>query len=190
MGDPEASGPTVEGIDLVPLGPWPEVEPLAARLSRRVRVPCRVSAAWREAELPWLAERGQLDARALLSRLAARAAPGRVSLGLTALDLGLPVFTFVFGLAQSAPPAAVVSRCRLDPRFYGLSADPRAHARRALDETLHELGHVAGLRHCRAAECLMRFAAGVDQVDARGGAFCDACRTRLPAWLGPASAWP
>jgi archaemetzincin len=103
--------------------------------------------------------------------------------GLTALDLAIPIFTFAFGRARKNGRAAVVSLSRLDPVFYGLPADGERLAERATAEILHELGHVAGLVHCSDAACLMTFAGSIEKVDVRGSHFCDACVRALPRWL-------
>lgn len=175
-----------DSLRLLVIGPGPPlpVPDLAARLSRRVALPCHAGAPVEGLDLATLPGRGQVDADRLLARIHAwPAEPGAVLVGLTALDVAIPIFTFVFGRARLGGRAALVSTARLDPRFYGLPSDPLLAARRTTDEVIHELGHVAGLRHCDDALCLMRFAGSVDQVDARGSAFCPGCERRLPAWL-------
>jgi archaemetzincin len=159
------------------------VTQVTARLSRRVQVPCRVSAglAGPSALLP---DRPQGDADALLATLEERAlAGGPLLVGLTALDLAVPVFTFVFGRAEPGGRAAVVSLARLDPVFYGLPADPEHLMERTVEEVVHELGHLGGLAHCRDAACVMSFAGSVEKVDVRGTRFCAPCAKRLPRWL-------
>lgn len=199
-GAPDGAPPVpaaVAEVQLVPLGDCPRAlaEELAALLSRHVGVACRVPAdALPARDLPCLAGREQLDAHALLQRLASlprRVPPGAVRLGLTKRDIGLAVFSFVFGLAHTGDGrVAVVSLARLDPAFYGLPPDSGVTARRALGEMLHELGHVAGLPHCIAPDCVMRFAGTVEKAEARGCAFCERCRARLPNWLRPRAAPP
>jgi archaemetzincin len=152
-------------------------------LSRRISIPCHVDVPIPETEVTHLPDRDQLDADALLRDLEARAPDGAVLLGVTPLDVGIPIFTFVFGRARQGGTAALVSLARLEPAFYGLPADPEQAARRAVDEMLHELGHVASLRHCENAACLMSFAASVDRVDVRGSTFCGSCAERLPRWI-------
>jgi archaemetzincin len=177
----------VTAVELHPLGGLPpdRARAIAARLSRRVAAPCRVVEPG-AGLAPTLSGREQGDADALLGSLESGASEDAVRLGVTAQDLAIPIFTFVFGRARSGGRAAVVSLARLDPAFYGLPADEDALVDRAVREALHELGHVARLPHCDGPECLMRFAGSVEKADLRGARFCEACAARLPGWLrGP-----
>ena len=155
-------------------------ENIVAHVSRRVAVPCHLDPA------PWqnhpvqLAAREQVDADRLLAALDAAAIPRTVQVGLTGLDMGVAIFTFVFGRAMRDGHTAVVSLARLTPEHYGLASDPDLLMRRAVTEILHELGHVAGLGHCNDFGCIMHFAPNVESIDVRGAGFCDACATALP----------
>ena len=174
-----------EALDLQPIGPLaPGTLPmLAERLSRRLHLPCHVlpDAAL---PLPRLSGRDQLDAAALLAGLESRAAaPHRRVVGVTAEDIALAIFTFVFGLARQGGHACLVSLARTDPGFYGLPSDADLRDRRAVAEILHELGHLATLDHCPDRGCLMSFAGTIEKVDTRGTRFCAPCTARLPAWL-------
>ncbi len=152
----------VEGLDLLPLGPLAPgtLDAVAAGLSRHVELPCHALGPGMDAgALPRLPGRPQVDAGALLRALEAR--PGdarRILVGVTASDLGLPVFTFVFGLARAGGPATLVSLARVDPTFYGLPPDLGLRDQRAVAEIRHELGHACGLQHCPDRTCLMSFA--------------------------------
>ena len=109
--------------------------------------------------------------------------PGEWLLGLTEADLCIPILTFVFGEAAFGLKAASVSLHRLRSPFYGLPADPDLLLRRAEKEALHELGHGAGLIHCRNYACVMAFSNAVEQVDLKEPAFCEECREQaLQAW--------
>jgi archaemetzincin len=178
-----------DAVRLVPVGRSRslELEDLAARLSRRVHVPCRVDESPRIA-VPLLPGREQGDADALLRQVEADVAdPREVTVAVAALDLAIPIFTFVFGRARQGGHAAVVALARLDPAFYGLPGDREVVARRAVVEVVHELGHVASLPHCPDAGCIMSFAGSVERADVRGTDFCAACAPRLPAWIAPSS---
>lgn len=177
--EPEAS------IDIVPLG---LLDPglatsLVERLSRRIGAACRLRPRLLLADVPRVEGRDQADADALLACLEASAPPGTIRVGLTALDVAVPIFTFVFGRARRAGRACLVSLARLDPVQYGLPPEPQRLVERAAVEVLHELGHVAGLDHCRESACLMSFAASVQAIDVRGSTFCGECARHLPRWL-------
>jgi len=75
--------------------------------------------------------------------------------GITDVDLFIPVLTFVFGEAQVDGPAAVVSTARLRLTYNDRPASLNLVEARLLKECLHELGHTFGLVHCPDAACLM-----------------------------------
>lgn len=161
---------------------------LLAALSARSGLACRPLTLAPAPLLEPLAGRPQIDADRLLVRLeeAARSL-GQVPLvGVTGRDLGVPLFTFVFGRARLGGAAALVSTARLRPELYGQAADPSLVARRAAGEILHELGHLAGRIHCEDPGCVMRFAASVEAADLRGDRFCPSCAAALPPGLAPA----
>ncbi len=181
----------VEEVHVLRLDPFsrPLAEEIASGLSRRVHAGCRVTSFPALPTPRRLPQREQVDADAVLEELEARPSPDRgVLVGLTSFDIAVPVFTFVFGRARQGAHAALVSLARLDPAFYGLPGDGGLLAKRAVDEIVHELGHAAGLAHCRDAACLMSFAGSVERADVRGSRFCEGCRTRLPPWLAAAGA--
>ncbi len=97
-------------------------------------------------------------------------------LGVTNVDLFIPIFTFVFGEAQLAGPTAVVSGLRLQNEFYGLVPDAAQYYERLLKECLHELGHTFGLRHCNSPGCVMQKSTYVENIDLKASRFCPSCR--------------
>lgn len=133
----------------------------------------------------YLRERGQYHATLVLARLL-RYQPTDVTtvVGITDVDLCVPVLTFVFGQAQLDGRGAIVSTHRLRNEYYGLPPDPEALVRRTVAEAVHELGHVYGLVHCPDYRCVMHASTSVDEVDVRGARFCTSCRTRM-APAGP-----
>ena len=160
--------------------PRPLAEDIVAHVSRRLVVPCLLeSRPWRH-EPVLLPGREQVDADRLLAMLEAAPVPGTVRVGVTALDVGVAIFKFVFGRATCGGHAAVVSLARLAPEHYGLAPDDNLLRRRAATEILHELGHVAGLNHCSDFNCIMHFAPNVESIDVRGAHFCTECTAALP----------
>jgi archaemetzincin len=124
--------------------------------------------------------RDQYASRALLAALLERRRDGaeRV-LGVTGLDLFVPVLTFVFGEAQLGGTAAVVSTCRLVPDFYGLPPDLALVQERLEKESVHELGHTFGLVHCPDWQCVMRSSTYVEELDQKQVTFCSDCTGSL-----------
>jgi archaemetzincin len=101
-------------------------------------------------------------------------------LGVTDVDLFVPVLRFVFGEAQLAGVAALVSVHRLRQEFYGELPDADLAAERLLKEALHELGHTFGLKHCGDWDCVMSASHSIERVDVRSAWYCPNCRPALP----------
>lgn len=96
-------------------------------------------------------------------------------LGLTPVDLFVPILKYVYGLAQIEGPCAVVSTYRLDPCYYDAPSDQKIFYQRVHKTALHELGHTVGLTHCRSRRCVMYSSVRIDDTDAKDGAFCATC---------------
>ena len=112
----------------------------------------------------------------LLAALLDPPPPGDVRrVGITNLDIFLPVFTHVLGLAQHGGPVAVVSLYRLRPDEPD-HPDPEGVLRRRLvREVLHELGHTLGLVHCHVPWCAMRASRVAEEIDLKDAAWCRSC---------------
>lgn len=100
-------------------------------------------------------------------------------MGLTPLDLCIPILTFVFGEAQLGGSAGIVSTARLKQEFYGLPSNPDLLFRRLVKEMNHELGHTFGLTHCTSRDCVMYLANSIRDVDIKGESFCGRCKELL-----------
>jgi archaemetzincin len=167
------------GLDLVPFNA-PEgsalIERLGQELGRRFRSCVPARRPWFDPETAYDASRGQYNSTLLLHMLLEDppAAGGHV-LGITGVDLFVPVLTFVYGEAQLSGRAAVVSLRRLRAEAYGLAATEALLYERLLKEAVHELGHVHGLVHCPDPACVMRAPTCVEQVDAKSADFREEC---------------
>jgi archaemetzincin len=97
------------------------------------------------------------------------------TLGVTTVDLYVPVLTFVFGEAQLEGKAAVVSSFRLRDELYGLPKNPERLKERLEKEAIHELGHTFGLIHCREPNCVMFTSTYAEEIDFKSKDFCHTC---------------
>ncbi len=170
-------------IKIVPVGTVDRdlLEYLALTLPEKFGRPCTDAAVDLNIERTYDATRRQHHSTKLLEELREIADDDSKILGVTDLDLFIPIFTFVFGEAQVGGCAALMSTHRLQQEFYGLPDDRRLLFARAEKEAVHELGHAFGLAHCRSLDCVMRFSNSVEQVDLRPCNFCQLCADRLCA---------
>jgi archaemetzincin len=105
-------------------------------------------------------------------------------LGVTGLDLYIPILTFVFGEAQLGGRCALVSSHRLRQEFYGLPHDPELLRERLLKEAVHELGHTLQLTHCDDYDCVMAASHSVEWIDLKTPNLCSACLGQVVANTG------
>jgi archaemetzincin len=152
------------------------LDALAADLAHTFGVSCHVREGVLDAGYARDSARNQYHSTAILDRLRGLAAgPGVRVLGVTAHDLFVPIFTFVFGEAQLEGRCAVVSCYRLAEERYGLPADEGKLRERLVKEAVHELGHTFGLGHCDDWRCVMASSHAVERLDVKGAEFCEEC---------------
>ena len=166
-------------LDLVPIylaerDDW--LHPLAEALEQAFPVAVRVRPPWFDPESSFDPSRGQYNSTRLLELLLDHGGDGAWKiLGVTSVDLFIPVLTYVFGEAQLDGTAAVVSTHRLGTEAYGLEPDEALSRDRLVKEAVHELGHTFGLVHCPDAGCVMHASTYVEEIDLKSAAFCPAC---------------
>ena len=124
--------------------------------------------------------RNQYNSTWILSKLLEKAPDEDCKiLGVTTVDLFVPVLTFVFGEAQLQGKAAVVSSYRLRDELYGLPKNPERLRKRLEKEAVHELAHTFGLVHCRRPECVMHSYTYAEEIDLKSKDFCSTCSVLL-----------
>ncbi len=170
-------------VSLVPVGrvERAHLDPLAEGLALQLQVACSIQPDGLSLDFAYNPLRGQYHSTEILKRLLQSPPPEcwRI-LGVTEGDLYIPILTFVFGEAQLSDHGAVVSLHRLRQEFYGMPTDPRLLTERLLKESLHELGHTFGLRHCSDYRCVMSSSHTVERIDLKLAEFCTECVTALP----------
>jgi archaemetzincin len=97
----------------------------------------------------------------------------------TGNDIFSPGISSLFGLARPSAGAAVVSTARLSNEFYGRTGSEEDLIDRTVKESAHEIGHLFGLDHCMAPECIMHNPLTLDDLDRKKRWFCSDCQDLL-----------
>ncbi len=123
--------------------------------------------------------RSQYNANEMIQQLIPLAEKDDKIVGVTDLDLFIPVLSFIFGQAYLGGSAALISGHRLENQRYGLADDPKLYADRLIKCMVHELGHAFGLKHCLHPGCIMVSTTYVEEMDQKLDRFCRNCGREL-----------
>lgn len=155
---------------------------LALCLEERFLLTCTVERAVRIPRTTLNSSRKQLFFNTLVSKVAASETPAAgLRLVITDYDLYKTSHQFVFGDASEEHRMAVVSLHRLRNDFYGEEADDNLLFQRALKESVHDIGHALGLKHCFNPRCAMYFSNSIFDTDNKVSHFCETCEKRAKA---------
>jgi archaemetzincin len=166
-------------LQLLPIGNVDDdlLKDLRPAVEEILCVPCRILPVHLDPEFAFHGERQQYHSSEVLQRMHNFLTAGswRV-LGIAAVDLYIPILTFVFGEAQMGGPCAVFSAHRLRQEFYGLPPDPELFRQRLIKEAVHEVGHTLSLTHCDDYRCVMASSHAVEWIDLKDSELCRTCR--------------
>ncbi len=169
-------------LHLLPIGNVEDglLKDLRPALEQTFLVPCKVLPVRLDPQFAFHVERQQYHSSEILHRMQGFLTPNswRI-LGVVALDLYIPILTFVFGEAQMGGPCALVSAHRLRQELYGLPPDPELFRQRVIKEAVHELGHTLNLTHCDDYSCAMAPSHAVEWIDLKESTLCSACRNAV-----------
>ena len=169
-------------LQLLPIGEFEDrlLMELAPALADLFRIPTEVLPARLDPEFAYHGERQQYHSSEILAVMQEYvcADTWRV-LGITAMDLYIPILTFVFGEAQIGGPCGLVSTHRLQQEFYGLPKDCSVLQQRLLKEAVHEIGHTLDLTHCEDYQCAMAPSHAVEWIDLKEATLCSTCQSRV-----------
>jgi archaemetzincin len=154
---------------------------LALCLEERFLASCVVRASLPIPKSALNSVRKQLFFGSVASKLATANDGEGVILGITEYDLYKTSHHFIFGSASESHRCAAVSLHRLRAEFYGEPADENQLFQRLLKESVHEIGHALGLKHCYNARCPMYYSNSVFDTDNKYSNFCEACEKRSRA---------
>ncbi|MBM4306277.1 MAG: archaemetzincin family Zn-dependent metalloprotease [Deltaproteobacteria bacterium] len=172
-------------IDIVPIGRIEETTLISLKhnLIKAFKIQTRIRNCPIDASAVYDPIRNQYNSSGLLVQLIKDIPSGTLKiLGVTELDLFIPIFTFLFGEAQLNGPGALVSAHRLHNPFYGIPEDEGLFENRLLKESIHELGHAFGLIHCFNLRCVMNTSTYVEEIDQKSSNFCRACEQGILHW--------
>ena len=165
------------------------LEHLRTELPRNLRVRCEILPYRLDPNPAYHAERQQFHSSELLQRMMQLVQPKDWRfLAIADIDLYIPILKYIFGEAQLGGPCAVVSTFRLRQEFYGLDRDDDLLRHRLLKESVHELGHTLGLRHCEDYQCAMASSHAVEWIDLRERSWCEECHAKAQLELAKESA--
>ncbi len=83
---------------------------------------------------------------------------------------------FIFGQAHIEGRVLVIYLPRLKQEFYEQKKNDNIFYQRMTKETIHEIGHAFGLRHCKNRKCVMYFSNSSYDTDIKNSFFCNNCR--------------
>ncbi len=169
-------------IDIVPIGEIEDdlISPLKTNISQIFKIKTRIRNHNFDLHSVYDALRNQYNSSGLLLQLINDVPPETIKiLGVTQVDLFIPIFTFLFGEAQLNGIGALVSIHRLQNEFYGLPGDKELLKNRLIKEAIHELGHTFGLIHCFTLRCVMNTSTYVEEIDQKSSYFCRDCEQKI-----------
>lgn len=150
------------------------LEPLGRNVGRMFNLATETVVLLKNLEFALDSGRNQYHSTPILSELADRAPSRAVKiLGITRVDLFIPILTHVYGEAQLGGRACIVSTYRLNPEP---SPSALTFKDRLIKESVHELGHTFKLRHCPDRTCSMHYCRSIEDVDHKSNRFCRHCR--------------
>jgi archaemetzincin len=170
-------------ITLIPIAPinLDVVQSLVSPVADAFHIPVRINYEGTfKADCAYNISRAQYNSSQLIGELLNRFPfhEGK-TIGITSVDLFIPILTFVFGEAQLSGTVAVMSTSRLEESFYGMIDNHSLFIERAIKETVHELGHTFGLLHCRNQDCAMHSSTSVEEIDLKSTHLCEQCFSEI-----------
>ncbi|MBW2247038.1 MAG: hypothetical protein JRF62_07520 [Deltaproteobacteria bacterium] len=162
-------------LDLILLGHVNEmaVSIVAANLQTIIGLNTDIRTVIGDPDYAFVPGRNQFDATRIIKTLCAITDGAPLKLGMIENDLCTPILTFVYGESQLGGKAALVSLHRLS------AEDPAVTYQRIAKISLHEVGHLLGIKHCWKTTCLMKHSSNLEPLDSLSMYFCSACEYEI-----------
>jgi archaemetzincin len=169
-------------IVIVPLGEsdFVELNRLAAHLAQVFSCAVDILSGARIPEEAYSPIRGQYFAMVLLQKLELLKSGEREKiLALVDEDMFTPDRAWVIGASDRIGGTSVISTHRLRQEYFGYDDEDQIVYYRTCKETVHQLGHLFGMRSCRNPRCAMYSSERMQDIDEKREKFCDNCLRRI-----------
>jgi len=166
-------------INICPIGilDWDIIEHIQGFIARRCGIDCRIGDPVARPEFAYVSSRDQFDSKAVLIHLLETQGCSALKiLGITQVDLFVPILKYVYGLAQIEGRCSIISLYRLFPEYYDEPHDRDLFLSRIEKTALHEIGHTVGITHCRDRNCVMYSSVKIEDTDHKRPEFCQTCK--------------
>ncbi|MBT7085582.1 MAG: archaemetzincin family Zn-dependent metalloprotease [Desulfobacterales bacterium] len=165
-------------VTIRPIGPVEEyiLEYLSEFIAERCNIKCLIDSEIEIPEFVYNKTRDQYNSKLIIKHLIENhPVDTNKFIGVTNIDLFIPILKYVFGIAQIEGNYSIISTHRLYPEFYDKPSNPGLFIERTKKTALHEIGHTFGLTHCRDLECVMHSSARIKDTDIKSSFFCPTC---------------
>jgi len=165
-------------VTICPIGSVGEdiLDRLATCIETRCGLVCKISQSMGTPQYAYDKRRSQYNSKLIIKSLMQCCPRDTLRhMGVTSVDLFVPILKYVFGLAQVEGQCSIISTYRLRPQFYDNPSDPDLLMERVEKTALHELGHSFGLTHCRDRRCVMYSSTKIEDTDSKRVEFCGTC---------------
>lgn len=166
---------TNKEILLVPLGKvlMDVLEEIAVALRKTYKLHVRIGRSEEPDTSTYLDDRRQFDADRLLTVLGPRKREQLAAvLGVVDADMFIGEKSFVFGANLPGRGAAIVALARLREEFYKKTPKRELFLRRAVTESISQVGWAAGLPPCPQKKCAVAPSPTLWRLDEKGQTLC------------------
>jgi archaemetzincin len=169
-------------IVIVPLGEsdFFEYNRLAGQLASAFTCAVDILSGARMPEEAYSPIRGQYFSMVILQKLELLKSSDREKIvALVDEDLYTAGQAWVIGASDRIAGTAVISLHRLRQEYFGYGEEEKILYRRVVTETVHQIGHLFGMRSCRNPRCAMYASDRMQDIDLKREKFCDNCLRRI-----------
>jgi len=156
------------------------IDTVASRLETFFKIPTDVCQEHAIPKGSYHPQRGQYNCYPILAFLKTLGPDHAIkTIGVTEVDLFVPILTYVFGEAEMGGHGAVISTYRL-ARGRDRQPIPSGQLFKRVEKiAIHELAHTFRLSHCKEDGCLMGSFPVLSRIDENPICFCRYCVTFL-----------